>query len=155
MTSHIVAITTLAFITVAFLSGGGVYWALNYLNKIRKKDAENEAEEVLRRAKNEADAFRREAEIALKEKAMKQKEKALDGLTIVVTGSLQRFTRETVKDFIKANGGKSTDSVSKKTNYVVVGENPGSKADKAAALGIPTLTEEQLIELVNKSGSDQ
>ncbi len=68
-----------------------------------------------------------------------------EGLNIVVTGSLQRFTRESVKDFIKANGGKSADSVSKKTGYVVIGENPGSKAEKARTLGIPVLTEEELI----------
>lgn len=72
----------------------------------------------------------------------------LAGLNIVVTGSLQNFTRESIKEFIKTNGGKSAESVSRKTDYVVVGENPGSKADKAAELGIPVLNEAQLLAMV-------
>jgi len=74
VTPHTIAIMTIAFIAVALLSGGGVYWALGCLNKIRKRDAENDAEEILLRAKNDAEAFRREAEIELKERSMKQKE---------------------------------------------------------------------------------
>ena len=73
----------------------------------------------------------------------------LAGLNIVVTGTLQNFSRDEIKDFIKKNGGKSSDSVSQKTDYVVVGEKPGSKADKAAKLGITILTEDQLIKMTN------
>jgi DNA ligase (NAD+) len=80
-----------------------------------------------------------------------QKDLPLYGLNIVVTGTLQAYSREGIKALIKENGGKSADSVSKKTDYVVVGDNPGSKAEKAAKLGIPILSEAQLIELINKS----
>lgn len=65
----------------------------------------------------------------------------LTGLTIVVTGSLENFTRDGVKDAIMSRGGKAAGSVSKKTDYVVVGENAGSKADKAEQLGVPILDE--------------
>jgi len=75
----------------------------------------------------------------------------LSGLNIVVTGTLQAYSREGIKALIKENGGKSADSVSGKTDYVVVGENPGSKAEKATKLGIPILSEEQLIALINKN----
>jgi DNA ligase (NAD+) len=66
----------------------------------------------------------------------------LTGLTIVVTGSLVDFTRDGVNDVIADHGGKAGSSVSKKTDYVVVGENAGSKADKAAELGVPILNED-------------
>jgi DNA ligase (NAD+) len=65
----------------------------------------------------------------------------LAGLTIVVTGSLVDFTRDGVSEVIALHGGKSSSSVSKKTDYVVVGEAAGSKADKAAELGVPILDE--------------
>ena len=71
----------------------------------------------------------------------------LEGLTFVVTGTLVGFSRESIKEFIKDYGGKVTDSVSKKTNYVVVGENPGSKVEKANNLGVQLISEEQLIDL--------
>jgi DNA ligase (NAD+) len=65
----------------------------------------------------------------------------LAGLTVVVTGGLEGFTRDGAKEAIIAAGGKSAGSVSKKTDYVVVGENAGSKAAKAEALGLPVLDE--------------
>jgi DNA ligase (NAD+) len=67
--------------------------------------------------------------------------RTLEGLTIVVTGSLERFTRDSVKEAIIARGGKASGSVSKKTDFVVVGENAGSKAAKAEELGRPILDE--------------
>ncbi len=67
--------------------------------------------------------------------------RTLEGLTIVVTGSLERFTRDSVKEAIISRGGKASGSVSKKTDFVVVGENAGSKADKAEELGRPILDE--------------
>ncbi|WP_124055184.1 NAD-dependent DNA ligase LigA [Arcanobacterium ihumii] len=72
----------------------------------------------------------------------------LEGLTIVATGTLQRFTRESVNDAIVEHGGKAANSVSKKTSAVVVGENAGSKATKAQQLGVPILSEEEFEELI-------
>lgn len=72
----------------------------------------------------------------------------LSGLTFVVTGTLPTLTRDGVKELIESNGGKVTDSVSKKTSYLVMGENPGSKADKARALGIKILDEAALRKLI-------
>ncbi|MEO6470609.1 MAG: NAD-dependent DNA ligase LigA [Aeromicrobium sp.] len=69
--------------------------------------------------------------------------RTLEGLTIVVTGSLVDFTRDSVKEAIIARGGKASGSVSKKTDYVVVGESAGSKADKAEQLGVPILNEDK------------
>jgi len=71
----------------------------------------------------------------------------LSGLTFVVTGTLPTLSREGVKEFIEAQGGKVTDSVSKKTSYLVLGENPGSKHNKALALGVPILDEDGLRKL--------
>ncbi|MGB9669079.1 MAG: BRCT domain-containing protein, partial [Anaerolineales bacterium] len=71
---------------------------------------------------------------------------AFVGETFVITGTLERFTREEAKEFIERHGGKVTDSVSKKTSYLVVGSNPGSKLDKAKELNIPILTEEELLQ---------
>ncbi len=67
--------------------------------------------------------------------------RTLEGLTIVVTGSLLAFTRDSVKEAIISRGGKASGSVSKKTDYVVVGESAGSKAEKAEQLGVPILDE--------------
>jgi len=69
---------------------------------------------------------------------------ALAGKTFVVTGTLAGFTRDGVKEFIEQHGGKVTGSVSKNTDYVVVGENPGSKLEKARQLGVPVIGEEEL-----------
>jgi DNA ligase (NAD+) len=79
---------------------------------------------------------------------------ALDGLTLVVTGTLPTYSREQAKEIIQNNGGKVSDSVSKKTDYLVVGENAGSKLDKARQLGVAVLDEAGLLELVNK-GKDE
>ena len=67
--------------------------------------------------------------------------RTLEGLTIVVTGSLVDFSRDGAKEAILARGGKASSSVSKKTDYVVVGDSPGTKADKAEQLGVPVLDE--------------
>jgi DNA ligase (NAD+) len=68
--------------------------------------------------------------------------RTLEGLTVVVTGSLPGFSRDEAKEAILARGGKAAGSVSKKTSFVVVGDNPGSKADKAVQLGVPVLDED-------------
>jgi DNA ligase (NAD+) len=67
--------------------------------------------------------------------------KTLAGLTAVVTGSLEGFSRDEAKEAILSRGGKAAGTVSKKTDYVVVGENAGSKADKAKDLGLKVLDE--------------
>jgi DNA ligase (NAD+) len=67
--------------------------------------------------------------------------RTLEGLTLVVTGSLVDFSRDGAKEAIVSRGGKASSSVSKKTAYVVVGDSPGSKADKAEQLGVPVLDE--------------
>ena len=69
-------------------------------------------------------------------------ERTLEGLTIVVTGSLTGFSRDDAKEAIVARGGKAAGSVSKKTAYVVAGDSPGSKYDKAVELGVPILDED-------------
>ena len=80
------------------------------------------------------------------------KEEVLDsrfaGMTFVLTGALERFTRDEAGEMIEKRGGKSSGSVSKKTTYVVAGENAGSKLRKAQELGIPVLTEEEFLELL-------
>ncbi|MGW8950929.1 NAD-dependent DNA ligase LigA [Streptomyces sp. NPDC055709] len=66
----------------------------------------------------------------------------LEGLTVVVTGTLQDFTRDGAKEALQSRGAKVTGSVSKKTAFVVVGDNPGSKYDKAMQLKVPVLDEQ-------------
>lgn len=73
----------------------------------------------------------------------------LEGLTIVATGSFEGFTRDSIKDAIISRGGKASSSVSKRTNYVVAGSNAGSKLAKAEALGVPVLSEEQFVSLMD------
>jgi len=72
----------------------------------------------------------------------------LAGLTIVVTGSLENFTRDGVTEAITERGGKAASAVSKKTDYVVVGDSPGSKAAKADELGVPIIDEAGFIALL-------
>jgi DNA ligase (NAD+) len=73
------------------------------------------------------------------------------GKTFVITGTLPTLKREKAKTLIEKAGGKVTGSVSKKTDYLLAGEEAGSKLDKAQALGVPLLTEEQLLTLLRES----
>jgi DNA ligase (NAD+) len=84
------------------------------------------------------------------EHAVKEKKSAgrLAGKVFVLTGSLPTLTREDAKQRIEAAGGKVTGSVSKKTDYVVAGDDPGSKLDKANSLGVPVIGEPELIALL-------
>ena len=70
------------------------------------------------------------------------------GLTFVITGTLEKYKRQEAAALLKSLGGKVSSTVSKSTDYVVVGANPGSKADKAKKLGIPMLSESEMEQLV-------
>ena len=80
--------------------------------------------------------------------------RTLAGLTIVVTGSLTGFSRDDAKEAIVARGGKAAGSVSKKTAYVVAGDSPGSKYDKAVGLGVPVLDEDGFRKLLDEGPPD-
>ncbi|HZI97260.1 MAG TPA: NAD-dependent DNA ligase LigA [Actinomycetales bacterium] len=77
-------------------------------------------------------------------------ERTLEGLTVVVTGSLDGFSRDEAKEAILTRGGKASGSVSKKTDYVVAGEAPGTKYDKAVELGVPVLDEAGFRQLLDR-----
>ena len=71
----------------------------------------------------------------------------LAGKTVVVTGTLENFSRKEIEDYIKSKGGKTASSISKNTDLVVVGENPGSKADKARELGVRIVSEAEFLRI--------
>lgn len=75
----------------------------------------------------------------------------LAGMTIVVTGTLPTLGRKEAQELIEKNGGKAAGSVSKKTSYVLAGENAGSKLTKAQALGIPVISETEFLEMIQKA----
>jgi DNA ligase (NAD+) len=83
----------------------------------------------------------RRAGVRLAEESDDSTPRTLEGLSIVVTGSLERFSRDEAREAILARGGKASGSVSKKTAFVVVGDSPGSKYDKAVQLKVPVLDE--------------
>jgi DNA ligase (NAD+) len=83
----------------------------------------------------------RAAGVRLEEEAAESGPRPLEGRTLVVTGSLDGFSRDSATAEIQARGGKVSGSVSKKTSFVVVGEAPGSKYDRAVQLGVPVLDE--------------
>jgi len=72
----------------------------------------------------------------------------LKGKTFVLTGTLESYTRDSAKEIIESHGGKVTSSISKNTSYIIVGDNPGSKLDKAISLGIEILYEKGLEKLI-------
>lgn len=72
------------------------------------------------------------------------------GRTFVITGTLPALSRDEAKEFIQSRGGKVTDSISKKTSYLVLGLEPGSKYEKAIELGVPILDEENLRKLAGE-----
>ncbi len=80
--------------------------------------------------------------------------RTLEGLTVVVTGSLVDFSRDSAKEAILSRGGKAAGSVSKSTHYVVVGDNAGSKAEKAEQLGLTVLDEAGFKALLEQGPSE-
>ncbi len=95
----------------------------------------------------------REAGVNLKSERRAAREGPLNGLSIVVTGSLQRYTRNEIESTIKRLGGAVASGVSKKTAYVVVGESPGSKLVKAQELGVPVLDEDAFEAMLKEKGA--
>jgi DNA ligase (NAD+) len=88
------------------------------------------------------------AGVRMQDEADTSTPRTLEGVTVVVTGSLEGFSRDSAKEAILSRGGKASGSVSKKTDFVVVGENAGSKADSALKLGVPVLDEAGFVALL-------
>jgi len=84
----------------------------------------------------------------IEEQTKSESPKPLEGLTFVISGTLPNISRDEAKQLIESNGGKTTGSVSKNTSYLLLGENPGSKLDKAIELGIPTISEQELMNML-------
>ena len=84
----------------------------------------------------------REAGVRMADERVDAGPRPLEGLTVVVTGTLNRYSRDQATEAVTSRGGKVSGSVSKKTSFVVVGDNPGSKYDKAIALKVPVLDED-------------
>jgi DNA ligase (NAD+) len=92
-----------------------------------------------------------DAGITFIEEEKEEKPKILEGLTFVFTGTLKSMTRDEAKEKVRELGGKTTDSVSKNIDYVVVGEDPGSKYQKALQLGVKTINEEEFLKLIGET----
>ncbi|MFD4629719.1 NAD-dependent DNA ligase LigA [Streptomyces sp. NPDC058284] len=94
----------------------------------------------------------RAAGVRMEEEAGDEDEgpRPLEGLTVVVTGTLEHYTRDGAKEALQTRGAKVTGSVSKKTSFVVVGDNPGSKYDKAMQVKVPVLNEEGFVVLLEQ-----
>ena len=83
--------------------------------------------------------------------AVKEKKSSIfEGLTFVLTGTLPTMTRDEASELIKERGGKVSGSVSKKTSYVLAGEEAGSKLTKAKDLGVTVIDENQFLEMINQ-----
>jgi DNA ligase (NAD+) len=89
-----------------------------------------------------------DAGVAMVNQKGEEKPQTLAGLTFVVTGGLESFTRDSIAEAITAHGGKPSSSVSKKTDYVLVGTDPGSKLAKAQELGVTIIDEARFLELL-------
>jgi len=97
----------------------------------------------------------REAGVRMADERDASVARTLEGLTVVVTGSLAGFSRDDAKEAIVARGGKAAGSVSKKTDYVVAGDSPGSKYDKAVELGVPVLDEDGFRKLLAEGSAGE
>jgi len=105
--------------------------------------------------KENLDIIRRlkEAGVKLEEKVTVKKDLPLSGKEFVVTGRLENFSRQQAEAQIRELGGTAKDNVTKKTDFLIVGADPGSKLARATELGIKTLNEQQFIELLKKAGA--
>ncbi len=81
--------------------------------------------------------------VEIREEAVEETQGLLEGKTLVFTGALQTLSRHEAQDLVEKLGGRASSSVSKQTDFVVIGENPGSKAEKAVNLGVRVLTEDE------------
>ncbi|MFA6160365.1 MAG: NAD-dependent DNA ligase LigA [Parcubacteria group bacterium] len=132
---------------------------INYFPKIRIEDwlnikgiGEKSAESLVGWFGNQEniEILEKMAELGVEivvEKEEKNRNKKLENLTFVLTGELESFTRDAVKDIIRKEGGDISSSVSRKTDYVLVGENPGSKFGKAKELKVKIINEEEFKKL--------
>jgi DNA ligase (NAD+) len=90
----------------------------------------------------------RKAGVRMEKEKVEEKMDILTGLTFVVTGTLKNYSRDEIHNYIKKLGGKVSNSVSKNTDYLICGESPGSKLEKARAIGVKVISEEEFEELV-------
>ena len=91
-----------------------------------------------------------EAGIDINPAGTQAKENTLAGKTFVLTGTLAGYSRQEAQELLESLGGKVTGSISRKTNYLIAGENPGSKQDKAVALGVTVLDENAFADMIDK-----
>lgn len=88
--------------------------------------------------------------VIMESTAARSTSRTLEGKTLVVTGTLTKYTRDGINELIQQHGGHAASSVSKNTDYVVAGQQAGSKLAEAQQLGVPVLTEEQFEKLINE-----
>jgi DNA ligase (NAD+) len=93
----------------------------------------------------------RKAGVKIESKAKKERDLPFGGKIFVFTGEMQKYTRREAKDLVEGLGARATSSVSQNTDYVVVGENPGSKFEKAKQLGVRILEEKEFLELISEN----
>ncbi|HEW91510.1 MAG TPA: NAD-dependent DNA ligase LigA [Thermotogaceae bacterium] len=92
----------------------------------------------------------KKAGVNMSGEAKEEEEKSLKGLRFVVTGTLKNYTRSEIEELIRKKGGMVSNSVSKKTDYLILGENPGSKYQKALQLGTKVITEEEFEKMLKR-----
>jgi len=89
-------------------------------------------------------------QMAISADQIAEKGTVLEGLTIVISGTFAKHSRDEYKEMIEKNGGKNSGSVSAKTSYILAGENMGpAKLEKAASLGVRLLSEDEFLEMLN------
>ena len=111
---------------------------MDTINEVKKQETYIEKVKGLKEAGVNTLAFEEE-----------ESDNRFEGKTFVLTGSLEQFTRGEASDIIEKYGGKTSSTVSKKTDYVLAGEEAGSKLRKAQELGIDIITEEQFKQMIN------
>ncbi|MGC8804988.1 MAG: NAD-dependent DNA ligase LigA, partial [Candidatus Ratteibacteria bacterium] len=90
----------------------------------------------------------KEAGVSPKQTQVIKKSSKISGKKFVITGTLKNFSREEMKTELKKHGARVSDNISKETDYLIVGDNPGSKLEKARKLGIPTISEDEVLEMM-------